>query len=147
MTTGGGAWSEPEAREALARLDDSTSILLALQSIQATFGYVPEEAVPVVAASCNVSRAEVHGVITFYRDLRTRPPLDHEVRVCMGEACQAVGARALRSEVDGLADEHCEVDAVFCLGNCALGPSAVVDGRLLGRASAAAVRDALGVGT
>ena len=87
--------------DVLARIDEPGPVLLALQSLQAEFGHVHDEDVALVAVAFNVSRADVYGVLTFYRDLRTTPPPDVEVRVCMGEACQAVGAAraALRRRV------------------------------------------------
>jgi NADH:ubiquinone oxidoreductase subunit E len=133
-------WSPDRAARALARSEDPDSILMALQEIQAEFGYVPDQAIGAVAEALNVSRADAYGVLTFYSDLRTEPPPAVSVRICMGEACQAVGARDLLAAVQDLGSPHCEVAHVYCLGNCALGPSAVVDGRLLGRASAEAVR-------
>ena len=134
-----GDWSPERAARALARSEEPGSILVALQEIQAEFGYVPEQAIAAVAESLNVSRADTFGVLTFYTDLRTERPRPVSVRICMGEACQAVGARDLLAAVQGLDSARCEVAHVYCLGNCALGPSAVVDGRLLGRASAGTV--------
>lgn len=114
-------------------------MLMAFQEIQAEFGYVPDGAIAAVAEALNVSRADAYGVLTFYSDLRTQPPRPVSVRICMGEACQAVGARDLLAAVQGLDSARCEVAHVYCVGNCALGPSAVVDGRLIGRASAETV--------
>ena len=143
MTTTYVPWSPDAARAVLSRIDDPGPVLLALQSLQESFGYVHADAVPLVAAAFNVSRADVYGVLTFYSDLRTSPPAGVEVSVCMGEACQSVGARALREQCDRLVDADCDVRSVFCLGNCALGPAGMVDGRLLGRASADAVAEAI----
>jgi NADH:ubiquinone oxidoreductase subunit E len=140
-------------RESVSNLAANDSVLLALQTIQATFGHVPDEALEVVADVCNVSRAEVYGVLTFYRDLRTTPPASNVVRVCVAEACQASGSdtlvRALSDEMglDVLAASRrgeVEVAPVYCLGNCALGPAALVNDRLLGRATVATIRSALG---
>jgi formate dehydrogenase subunit gamma len=91
----------------------------------------------VVADVLNLSRAEVHGVVSFYHDFRRSPPPEHEIRLCRGEACQAVGAEELAAQVRAAyaGEEDVEVAEVFCLGNCALGPSGLVDGRLLGRLS------------
>lgn len=107
-----------------------------LHEIQRTLGHVPEDAVPVLAEELNLSRAEVHGVITFYHDFRSMPAVGHQVRVCRGEACQAVGAEELFASMPG-------AEQVFCLGNCALGPSAQVDGRLYGRMDPARLRGVL----
>ena len=129
------------------------SVLRALQTIQGTFGYVPDDALDTVAEVCNVSRAEVYGVFTYYSDFRSTVPAPNVVRVCIAEACQAAGSAelvsALKSEL-GL-DVHArtrsgevEVSPVFCLGNCALGPAALVNDRLLGRTTVAKIRAELG---
>jgi formate dehydrogenase subunit gamma len=84
----------------------------------------------------NLSVAEVHGVVSFYHDFRTEPRAAHAVALCRGEACQSVGAEALYADTRGRADDlgaGVEVMEIFCLGNCALGPSGTVDGRLHGR--------------
>ena len=110
------------------------SLLPILHALQEEFGFVDPAAVPAIADELNLSVAEVHGVVSFYRDFRSEPPAPVQVRVCRAEACQAVGGEALAHHAathrrPGAVD----VDDVFCLGNCALGPSAMVDGRLLGR--------------
>jgi formate dehydrogenase subunit gamma len=90
----------------------------------------------------NLSRAEVHGVISFYTDFRTAPPAEVTVAICRGEACQAVGAEALAAHArdrlgvqmgEQTSDGSVELHQVFCFGNCALGPTASVAGRLRGR--------------
>ncbi len=120
-------------------------LLAVLHEIVAAFGYVPVEAVGPLAAQLNLSRAEVHGVISFYSDLRTTPPGRTVVQICRAEACQAVGAEALMHETGhrlGVQPETTRgdgavtLDGVFCFGNCALGPAAMVNGRLLGRVTA-----------
>ncbi len=114
-------------------------LLPVLHELMAEFGYVDPADVPVIADVLNLSAAEVHGVVSFYHDFRTAPPATHQLALCRAEACQAVGAQALfdetRSRVadGGLGDA--EVQQVFCLGNCALGPSGTVDGVLHGRLS------------
>ena len=137
-------WSTDAAADVLAPYGDEHEVLIALQALQEHFGHVPDAAVPMVASACNVSRADVHGVRTFYRDLRSTPPAPHVVRICMGEACQSVGARALVAGARALAADDPDLDLetgmVFCLGNCALGPSATVNGRLLGRATVESLR-------
>lgn len=120
-----------------------TTILASLQAVQAEHGYVPDDAIARVAEACNASRADVYGVLTFYRDLRTTPPPDVTVRVCQAEACQAVGARTLLRQVAALASDDVAVDHVYCLGNCALGPACEVNGRLLGRATGAMIAEAV----
>ncbi|MFC7221218.1 formate dehydrogenase subunit gamma [Streptomyces polyrhachis] len=117
-------------------------LLVILQEVQERLGYVPPAAVPLIARELNLSRADVHGVLTFYHDLRTEPPGRTTLSLCRAEACQAVGAEALVAQVEEAlgvktgqtaADGSVTVNQVFCLGNCALGPSALVGGRLHGR--------------
>ena len=127
-------------------------ILPCLQHLQRALGYIAEDSVDAVAEFLNVSRAEVVGVLTYYHDLRRTPPPAVAVAVCVAEACQAQGSRAL---VDGIeaefgitvGDENpgagIEFAKVYCLGNCALGPAVMVNGRLLGRCGVATVRDAV----
>lgn len=136
-------WSADAAREVLARIDEPGPVLLALQSLQESFGYVHPDALQLVADAFNVSRADVYGVMTFYTDLRSSPPADIEIRVCMGEACQAVGARGLLDDTQSVLSAGVDVTHVFCMGNCALGPTAVVNGRLIGRATVDRLRSAL----
>jgi formate dehydrogenase subunit gamma len=108
-------------------------VLISLQELQKYFGYVPQEAIELVADACNVSRADVHGVLTFYHDLHTKPMSLNTVRLCGAEACQAVGAREL---AEALAENGTiEIETVYCFGNCALGPAAMVHGKLIGRAT------------
>jgi len=113
-----------------------------LHATQARFGHVPAEAAPALAAALNLSRAEVHGVISFYHDFHTTPPGRHVLKMCRAEACQAVGAEALLDHVCATlaiepggttADGALTVEPVYCLGNCALGPAALADGRLMAR--------------
>jgi formate dehydrogenase subunit gamma len=103
---------------------------------------VDARAIGLVAKRLNLSRADVHGVVTFYKDFRSQPPGDVQVQVCRAEACQARGGRDLEAhaqrslgvEFGGTtSDGAASLDQVFCLGNCALGPSVTVDGRLYGR--------------
>ena len=136
------AWSADAADRVLAGLHAHDRLVLpALQALQAEFGYVDPEAVPLVAAFLNVSVAEVHGVATFYHELRSTPAAEVTVALCAAEACQASGSRALRTEVEqGIApvggrssDGDVDVVEVFCLGNCVFGPAALVNERLVGR--------------
>lgn len=115
-----------------------------LHSVQAALGYVPAEAVPLVADGLNLSRAEVHGVVTFYHFFRQSPAGRHTVSICRAEACQAMGADALAEHAkqrlgvdfhETTADGEFSLEPVFCLGNCACSPAAMVDGRLYGRVS------------
>ena len=136
MTVARPTWSIDAARAVLATCDEPGPVLISLQALQGTFGYVHSDAPKLIADTFNVSRADVYGVLTYYSDLRTTPPSDVEVRVCMGEACQAVGARELMAAAQQHLSPRCDVQAVFCMGNCALGPTAVVAGRLHGRVTA-----------
>ena len=145
-------WSIEEAKGYLALLpEDERLILPALQELQSTFGYVHPEAVALIALTLNVSIADVHGVLTFYCELRTKPPAPITLAVCIAEACQANGSRALVQHLeqtltpmgsrtpDGLID----LIEVFCLGNCALGPAALINERLLGRLTPVTIQTVL----
>lgn len=136
-------WSPDVARDLLSRIDEPGPILLGLQTIQEHFGHVPAEATPIIAETFNVSRADVYGVLTYYADLRTEPRPKIVLRVCMGEACQAVGARPLQDELVRLAGDDVEVSHVFCMGNCALGPTVVINEEMMGRATSERVRDSV----
>ena len=118
------------------------SLLPILHAVQEALGCVPPEAIPVLADELNLSRADVHGVVTFYHDFRSAPGGRTTVRICRGEACQAVGAERLVSHLrdscgmslgETSLDGSLTVEQVFCLGNCALGPAVQVNDRLLGR--------------
>lgn len=136
-------WSEDRVLAIVAAHDGERGPLLPiLHDIRATFGFVDPRAVPIVAEALNLSRADVHGVVTFYRDFRTTPGGTVELRICRAEACQSVGADALVEsailrfgvQVGGTtADGTLTVDEVFCLGNCALGPSVMVGDDVHGR--------------
>jgi formate dehydrogenase subunit gamma len=105
-------------------------LLPVLHEVVARHGYVHDDDVPVVAEVLNLSRADVHGVLTFYHDLRRTPPPAHRVEVCRGEACQARGADALFAVASDRwsGSSDVEVGEVFCLGLCPLGPAGTVDG-------------------
>lgn len=124
---------------ASAHLSDRGPLMPVLHEVVEQFGSVAREDVETIATVLNLSVAEVHGVVSFYHDFRTEPPAAHTIALCRGEACQAVGAESLyeatRARAGKLGDDV-EVAAVFCLGNCALGPSGTLDGRLHGRLSA-----------
>lgn len=101
------------------------------------FGWISEEAIRQLARELNVSRADVHGVVSYYHDFRTTPPGKHIVKVCAAEACQAMGARQLEAHArQRLQDEDVTVEPVYCLGNCACSPAVMVDGKTYGRVSA-----------
>ena len=128
---------------AIARLADLPGALLPiLHAIQDELRFVPPAALSRIAEALNLSRAEVHGVVTFYHDFRTAPPGAHVLKLCRAEACQAMGCerieRRLR-DVHGTAvgatspDGQLTVEPVYCLGNCALSPAVLLDGQLHGR--------------
>ncbi len=132
-------------RLAEGRTGDRGPLLPILHAVQAEFGWVADQDLPIIADVLNLSRADVHGVVSFYHDFRRTPPPAHAVRLCRGEACQAVGAEALLGAVsEAFADNReVEVGEVFCLGNCALGPSGFLDGKLMGRLTPESVAAAL----
>jgi len=119
-----------------------------LHALQAEFGHVPKAAVPMIAEALNVTRAEMHGIVTFYHDFRDHPPGRHVLRLCRAEACQALGADALAAHTCAhlgidwhgtTKDGAVTLEPVFCLGLCAIGPAGMLDGRPLGRLDAARV--------
>lgn len=128
---------------AIARLRDLPGALLPiLHAIQHELAFVPPAAIDRIADALNLSRAEVHGVVTFYHDFRTAPPGRHVLKLCRAEACQAMGCERLEKRLrehhrlgmgETAADGSVTLEAVYCLGNCALSPSALLDGRLVGR--------------
>jgi formate dehydrogenase subunit gamma len=136
-------WDPEVARTLISERQALPGALLPiLHALQERFGYVDPAAVPLIADALNLSRAEVHGVITFYHDFRSTPPGRHVVRICRAEACQSMGADALvahakrRLGVDfhgTTADGAVTLEQVFCLGNCALSPAVMVDEELHGR--------------
>jgi formate dehydrogenase subunit gamma len=116
--------------------------LVILHALQAAFGYVPGPAIPMIASALNLSRAEVHGVFTFYHDFRHEPAGRHVLKLCRAEACQAAGGDALAARAEaGLgivlgnttADMRVTLEPIYCLGLCATAPSAMLDGRVVGR--------------
>lgn len=134
------------ARLAIRFAGERGVLLPLLHALQAEIGHVPDEAVPHLAVALNLSRAEVHGVITFYHDFRRRPAGAHVVKLCRAEACQARGGRAIEAlAADRLgtpmgstrADGQVTLEAVYCLGLCPNGPNALVDGRPVSRMDAA----------
>ena len=124
---------------AAQHLGERGPLMPVLHDVMGELGHISREDVETVADVLNLSVAEVHGVVSFYHDFRTTPRSEHRIALCRGEACQSVGAEALYAsthERSGSLGDDVEVAEVFCLGNCALGPSGTVDGRLHGRLSA-----------
>jgi formate dehydrogenase subunit gamma len=136
-------WSAERAAEIIAEhkaIEGATLVIL--HALQEAFGYVPEPAIPMVAEALNLSRAEVHGVFTFYHDFRKEPAGRHVLKLCRAEACQAAGGDALAAHAEAklgialgytTADERVTLEPIYCLGLCATAPSAMLDGRLVGR--------------
>ena len=131
--------------EACRRMKSLAGPLLPiLHGVQSSLGYVPKDAVPLIASELNLSRAEVHGVVSFYHYFRSEPPGRHVVHLCRAEACQSVGAGALEAHAkkalgidfhQTTPDQAISLEPVYCLGNCALGPSIMIDKQLRGRVS------------
>jgi formate dehydrogenase subunit gamma len=113
-----------------------------LHRVQEAIGYVPDSALPIIAEGLNISRAEIYGVVTFYHDFHREPQGRHVVKLCRAEACQSVGGREIAERVkkklgvdfgETSPDGRVTLEAVYCLGLCACAPSAMVDGKLVGR--------------
>jgi len=144
-------WQAESARAIIDELKELKGATMPiLHALQEEFGYVHDEAVPLIADALNLSQAEVFGTLTYYHDFRREPAGRHVLKVCRAEACQSVGCEAL---VDHLKDAHgiamgsttsdrmLTVETVYCLGNCALGPSLMLDGEVIGRADAGIIDD------
>src|SRR4051794_11920446 len=137
------SWSPDLAADMIKQhIGRDGALLPILHDLQATFGCIPEAAVPIVAVALNLSRAEVHGVVTFYHDFRSKPAGRHVLKMCRAEACQAAGGEALVARAEaklGLtfgntsADNRVTLEPIYCLGLCATAPSAMLDGRVVGR--------------
>ncbi|EEW24634.1 formate dehydrogenase subunit gamma [Rhodobacter ferrooxidans] len=117
-------------------------LLPILHALQAAFGHVPQEALPLIAKNLNLSRAEVHGVMSFYHDFRAAPAGRHVLKLCRAEACQAMGAEKLAAHArtslgiewhETTRDGAVTLEPVFCLGLCACAPAALMDGKVVGR--------------
>ena len=131
-------------------------LLPLLHALQDALGYIPADAVPAIARGLQLSRAEVHGVISFYHDFRGEPAGSHVLQICRAEACQAMGSRALEAHAkqrlgidygDTTADGSLSLEPVYCLGNCACSPSVRLDDEIHARVDPArldALLDGLG---
>jgi len=136
-----GAWT---ARHGATR----DRLLPLLHAVQAEAGHIDDVAVPVIAKALNLSRADVHGVVTFYHDFRRVAPGRHVVKLCRAESCQARGGAAIEAAAakrlgvamgETRADGQVALEPVYCLGLCAIGPNALVDGRPVARIDAEAL--------
>jgi len=140
MTT---TYDKQAASELIARFDARGEMLVQiLHAFMEKFAWIPEDAVRQLADELNLSRAEVHGVVSYYHDFRTTPPGRRVVKICQAEACQAMGSRELSAHAEkslGVAMHQSNTDVtlepVYCLGNCACSPAVMVDGKTYGRVS------------
>jgi formate dehydrogenase subunit gamma len=158
--TPAGSAAPPEVAGAVRRAvdrhgPDQVLLMEVLHDVQADLGCIPRSAVPVIAGELNISQADVYGVVTFYKDFREEPAGRRTVRICRAEACQSLGCEQLvehavrRLGVDfgaTTSDGAVTLDQVFCFGNCALGPTVEVDGRLFGRVNPERFDEMLSVG-
>ena len=152
MTAFNEPWNAARGAEIIAEhshLEGATLVIL--HALQEAFGYVPEPAIPMLASALNLSRAEVHGVFTFYHDFRHQPAGKHVLKLCRAEACQAAGGDVLAARAEAklsitlgntTADDRVTLEPIYCLGLCATAPSAMLDGRVVGRLDEARI-DAL----
>ncbi len=151
------AWSKERGAAIIAaHAGREGAALPILHALQGAFGHVPKDAIPMLAAALNISRAEMHGIVTFYHDFRDHPPGRHVLRLCRAEACQSLGADALAAKTrthlgvgwhGTTADGAVTLEPVFCLGLCAVGPAGMLDGRPLGRLDVARVEAELEAAT
>jgi formate dehydrogenase subunit gamma len=140
----------PEQHAAILRIVDRDrarpgNLIEILHAVQDEIGFVPASAVPLIATELNLSRAEVHGVVTFYHHFRHAPPGRHTVQLCQAESCQSMGADALAAHAkvrlgidfkQTTPDGRFTLEPVYCLGNCACSPALMIDGELHGRVTA-----------
>lgn len=136
-------WDAEAASHVIADFAGTAGALLPmLHALQETFGYIPEPAEPMIAEALNISRAEVHGVVTFYHDFRREPAGRHVLKLCQAEACQATGCEALAARAqdklgvamgETSADGRVTLEPVYCLGLCSVSPAAMLDGRIVAR--------------
>jgi len=144
-----GLFDEARARAIIAEHAHLAGATLPiLHALQHEFGYVDPLSVPLIADALNISRAEVHGTISFYHDFKSEPQGRHVLKICRAEACQAMGVEKLVERLSDLhrieigatsADGALTIESVYCLGNCALSPAALLDGEPHGRIDAAAL--------
>ncbi len=144
-------WDIAEASAIVAaRANENGAALPILHDLMARFGYIHREIVPVVADALNLSRAEIHGTVTFYHDFKDHPPGRRTIKVCRAEACQSRGAFAVADELKrelGIdwhgttADGAITIEPVYCLGLCACAPAVLVDGEPIGNLSVQTVGD------
>ena len=135
-------WNEQRGNEVIAAfVQEEGAALPMLHALQQTFGYIPRAAVPMVASALNVSRAEMHGIVSFYHDFREAPPGTHVLKLCRAEACQSMGGDAIATAAiehlqigwsETTPDGRITLEPVFCLGLCACAPAAMLDDKVVG---------------
>lgn len=125
-------------------VDRVGGLMHALNWLKGEYGYIDSSWIPTIAEAFNISQAEVRGVISFYHDFKLNPPAVHTIKVCQAEACQSLGARQLTKDIEAkfgtnlgtrTPDNQVELEAIYCLGLCAVGPSVQVDDKLVARAT------------
>jgi len=136
-------WDRARVESIARSLKDAPGALMPiLRRVQDELGWVPPDSIPLIANILNLSRAEVHGVVSFYHDFRHAPPGKNVIRLCRAESCQAMGSSALADHVrdrlkcdfgETSSDGRFTLEAVYCLGNCACSPAMVINGELVGR--------------
>jgi formate dehydrogenase subunit gamma len=137
-----------DAERALSRIQELErlpgALLPVLHALQEEFGYIDKAAIPLIASALNLSHAEVHGVVSFYHDFRREPGGRHSLKVCRAESCQAMGCESMIRHLENrlgvklggtTEDRSISLEPVYCLGNCALSPAVMLDGKLYGRVS------------
>ncbi|MEO5926354.1 MAG: formate dehydrogenase subunit gamma [Bryobacteraceae bacterium] len=139
------SWNDDRALSLINERKNLPGALLPiLHALQDEFGYVDRSAIPALAEALNISKAEVHGVITFYHDFRHHPPGQHILKICRAEACQSMGCDKTIQHVENrlgvklgetTSDGSFTVEQIFCLGLCALSPAVMLDGKPYGRVS------------
>ncbi len=136
-------YDKPIASAIIASFEARPEMLVQiLNAFIERFGWISEDAIRQLAAELNLSRAEVHGVVSYYHDFRTTPPGKHIVKICEAESCQAVGSRELSAHAQNSlgvemhsSTANITLEPVYCLGNCACSPAIMVDGKTYGRVS------------
>lgn len=125
-------------------VDRVGGLMHALNWLKSEYGYIDSSWIPTIADAFNISQAEVRGVISFYHDFKLKPPAIHTIKICQAEACQSLGARKLTKDIEAkfgtelgnrTSDNRVELEAIYCLGLCAVGPSVQVNDKLIARAT------------
>ena len=137
-------YNKETASKIIAGFENRPEMLVqVLHAFMDRFGWISSDAIRQLAEELNLSRADVHGVVSYYHDFRTSPAGKHVVKICEAEACQAMGSRDLSEHAKkslGLdmheSNDNVTLEPIYCLGNCACSPAIMVDGKTFGRVSA-----------